>query len=440
MTALSAAAAQTAVAQAATTTEPQAPAEPQAQARPQTPAPPQALSEGPVFNDPLGGTTEQYAIRERLLRLTDSALPGSTIKVAVYHVWEKTVVDALLRAQSRGVHIQVLLDETSVSDNPTNPSYATLKAALGSDRTKSSFVLLCPTGKSCLGDPQFGKSIMHNKFWLFSAVEGGRDVVVQTTTNSTPSANTKFFNDALQLPDNSGLFAAYSAYFAEMTRKDWASWRYRTVTDGRYKAYYFPRAGTTVETDTVHSVLNNITCTYKDSAGVTQHTRVRVGVFKLTRQAIADKLVALRKAGCYVYVTYAETDSAASQGGTPGTWEALHTSGGPSLRCYNDDRDPQNPGGKLVTPYIVHNKYLLIDGMYVGERNKLTFTGSGNHTGPALRENDEALVKVDDDSVHDAYRAHFDRVRAVAWPGSADSTDLCKGVKPLPQDGERRFA
>ncbi|MDI3408567.1 phospholipase D-like domain-containing protein [Streptomyces cavernicola] len=409
-------------------------------AEPQAPAEPRALAEGPIFNDPLGGTTEQYAIRTRLVHLTDSALPGSTIKVAVYHVWETTVVDALLRARARGVNVQVLLDESSVSDNPTNPSYATLKAALGSDRTKPSFALLCPAGKSCLGDPQFGKSIMHNKFWLFSAVEGGRNVVVQTTTNSTPSANTKFFNDALQLPDNSALYGAYSAYFAEMTRKDWAAWRYRTVTDYPYKAYYFPRAGTTVETDTVHSILNNVTCTYKDSAGVTQRTRVRVAVFKLTRQVIADKLVALRKAGCSVYVTYAETDSAASQGGVKGTWEALHTSGGPSLRCYNDDRDPQNPGERLVTPYLVHNKYLLIDGVYVGKRNKVSFTGSGNHTAPALRENDEAMVKVDDDSVHDAYRSHFDRLRSVAWPGVDDSTDLCKGVRSLPQDGERRFA
>ncbi|MDQ8700975.1 phospholipase D-like domain-containing protein [Streptomyces sp. LHD-70] len=353
-------------------------------------AEPQALAEGPVFNDPLGGTAEQYAIRTRLVQLTDSALPGSTIKVAVYHVWETTIVNALLRAQARGVHIQVLLDETSVSDNPTNPSYATLKAALGTDRTKPSFALLCPAGKSCLGDPKFGKSIMHNKFWLFSAVAGGRDVVVQTTTNSTPSANTKFFNDALQLPDNPRLYAAYSSYFADMTGKNWRGWRYRTVTEGPYKTYYFPRAGTTTETDTVHNVLSNITCTYRDSAGVTQRTKVRVAVFKLTRQVIADKLVALRKAGCSVYVTYAQTDSAASQGGTKGTWEALHTSGGPSLRCYNDDRDPQNPGEPLVTPYIVHNKYLLIDGMYVGKRNKVSFTGSGNHTAPALRENDEA--------------------------------------------------
>lgn len=75
--------------------------------------------------------------------------------------------------------------------------------------------------------------------------------------------------------------------------------------------------------------------------------------------------------------------------------------------------------------------------MYDGKRNKITFTGSQNYTGPALRENDEAIVKVDDDSVHDAYRDHFNRVWNVSWPGTADATDLCKGVQPLPQDGEK---
>ncbi|MFC7305561.1 phospholipase D-like domain-containing protein [Streptomyces monticola] len=398
---------------------------------------PPAWTEGPIFNDPLGTTDQQYAIRTRLVQLTDAALPGSTIKVAVYHVWEATVVNALVNAQARGVNVQILLDETSVSDRPTNTSYATLKNALGTDRTKPSFVSLCPAGRSCLGDPKFGKSIMHNKFWLFSEVEGARDVVVQTTSNSTPSAHTKFFNDALLLPDNPTLYDAYAGYFDDMIAKDWRNWRYRTVSNGLYKAYFFPRAGTTNDTDTVYSVLNNVKCTYKDAAGVTQRTKVRVGIFKLTRQEIADKLVALKKSGCSVYVTYAETDSAASQGGTKGTWETLHTSGGPSVRCYNDDRDPLNPGQKLTTPYIVHNKYVLIDGVYDGKRNKVSFTGSGNYTAPALRENDEAIVKVDDDAVHDVYRTHFDRLRTVAWPGSADATNLCKGVKPLPPDGEK---
>ncbi|MFC8670844.1 MULTISPECIES: phospholipase D-like domain-containing protein [Streptomyces] len=396
-----------------------------------------AWTEGPIFNDPLGTADEQTAIRTRLIELTNAALPGSTIKVAVYHVWEASVVNALVAAKNRGVDVQVLLDESSISDRPTNTAYGTLASGLGTDRTQGSYVATCPENKSCLGDPKFGQSIMHNKFWLFSAVKGATNVVVETTSNSTPSAHTKFFNDALLLPNNPTMYDAYADYFDTMVAQDWESWNYRTVSNGLYKAYFFPRAGNTRATDTVYSILNNVTCKYKDTAGVTQSTKVRVAIFKITRLAIAEKLVSLKKAGCSVSIVYAESDSAKSSGGTAGTWEKMHTTGGPTVRCYNDDRDPLNPGQKLSTPYIIHSKYILIDGMYDGVKNKVSFTGSGNYTGPALRENDESIVKVDDDAVHDMYKVHFDRVTKAAYPGTADTTDLCKGVKPLPDDGEK---
>ncbi|MGA4841949.1 phospholipase D-like domain-containing protein [Streptomyces sp. G45] len=393
--------------------------------------------EGPVFNDPLGTVEQQHAIRTRLIELTEAAEPGSTIKVAVYHVWEAPIVEALVKAHQRGVHVQLLLDSTSRTDRPENTAYRTLADALGTSRAKPSFVTLCPQDKSCLGDPRHGKSIMHNKFWLFSQVKGARNVVVETTSNATPSAHTKFFNDALVLPENPAMYDAFSDYFDDMVRKDWRSWDYRTVSNGRYKAYFFPRAGTLNETDTMYSVLNNVSCTYKDARGVQRATKVRASIFKITRQQIADKLVALKKKGCSVDLVYAETDSAQSQGGIPGTWEALHQRGGPSVRCFNDDRDPLRPGQRLTTPYIIHSKYVLIDGKYDGKINKVSFTGSQNYTAPALRENDELIVKVDDDAVHDTYRKHFDRVKKVAWPGTKDKTNLCRGVKPLPPDGEK---
>ncbi|MET9497297.1 phospholipase D-like domain-containing protein [Streptomyces sp. NPDC006552] len=389
-------------------------------------------TEGPLFNDPLGTTARQYAIRTRLVELTNAALPGSTIKVAVYHVWETTVSDALVAARNRGVNVQIVLDSSSVKDRPTNPVYAQLKTALGTSTTSPSFVTLCPADKSCLGDPVFGKSIMHNKFWLFSAVQGATNVVVQTTSNSTPSASTRFFNDALQLPNNRVLYGAYADYFDDLAAKQWKSWDYRTVSNGHYKAYFFPRAGTTNSTDTLYSVLNNVSCTYKDAAGVKRSTVVRAAIFQITRQAIADKLVALKKAGCTVSIEYASADA--------GTWKSMHATGAPPARCYNDDRDPLHPGTKLATPFIIHTKYVAIDGWYDGARNKITFTGSQNASGPALRENDEAYVKIDDDSVHDTYRTHFTQVWNVAYPGVKDNTNLCKGVKVLPQDGEVRTA
>ncbi|GHH84281.1 phospholipase D-like domain-containing protein [Streptomyces capitiformicae] len=101
-------------------------------------------TEGPVFNDPLGAESEHLAIRTRLIELTAAALPGSTIKAAVYHVWEASVVDALVAAKDRGVNVQVLLDESSTSDRPAKTSYNSLAAALGTDRTKGSYVATCP--------------------------------------------------------------------------------------------------------------------------------------------------------------------------------------------------------------------------------------------------------------------------------------------------------
>ncbi|MFI6942719.1 phospholipase D-like domain-containing protein [Streptomyces sp. NPDC050418] len=398
-------------------------------------------TEGPVFNNPKGTYEEQHAIRTRIIELVDAAVPGSSIKVAIYHLWEAPVTDALLAAKARGVDVQIVLDSTSKNARPTDPNYGRLAAALGTNPASSSFVTLCRTNESCLGNPaEPGTSIMHNKFWLFSEVEGATDVVVQSTSNMTPSAHTKFANDALLLPDNPTMYDAFSGYFRKMVQQDWESWRYRTVSNGLYKAYFFPRPGPSSTTDTMHSVLNNVTCKYTDPVtGKARATKVRVSIFKITRQRMADKLLDLKNKGCSVYVTYAESDSAAtpSQKGKPGTWEKLQQIGESNVKCYNDDRNAANPSKPLTTPYIVHNKYILIDGMYDGAKNKkITFTGSQNMTDPSLRENDESIIKVDDVSVHDTYVRHFDGLRTIAYPGSADTSILCKGAKPLPEDGE----
>ncbi|MFF3332873.1 hypothetical protein ACFYWX_25490 [Streptomyces sp. NPDC002888] len=55
-----------------------------------------------------------------------------------------------------------------------------------------------------------------------------------------------------------------------------------------------------------------------------------------------------------------------------------------------------------------------------------------NYTGPALWENDEALLKVDDSAAHDAYVANF-TAKAAASPGTADNVARCKGVITQPE-------
>ncbi|WP_329297241.1 phospholipase D-like domain-containing protein [Streptomyces sp. NBC_00659] len=385
-----------------------------------------AVTAGPLFNNPTGTAAEQQAIRTRLLDYIGQSPSGSSIKASVYHFWDEEVAVALADARARGVDVQVMLDESDVSDNPDDSTYGILKTALGTDLGNSSFVGLCPVKKSCLGQPSQGASINHNKFWLFSQLDGAYDVVVQTSANLTPSSYSRFWNDAYVVPNNVALYTAYGTYFAALVGQDWANWQYSYTTSSPYKVYFFPRpADDPSPGDTVTGVLDNITCTYTEGA-TAKHTKVRVGMFKLTRLAVAQKLVALQKAGCTVDIVYSQTDS----GSSSGTWETLHATGGPALRCYNwdDDNDPD------TAARIIHSKYLLIEGKYDGATGqKVLWTGSHNYTGPALTKNDETLLKVDGDADHDAYVTDFNAVKAAAVPGTADNTNACKGVTSTPE-------
>jgi phosphatidylserine/phosphatidylglycerophosphate/cardiolipin synthase-like enzyme len=69
------------------------------------------------------------------------------------------------------------------------------------------------------------------------------------------------------------------------------------------------------------------------------------------------------------------------------------------------------PDSKVHIVDGVHSKYLLVNADYLGRRQRLVWTGSHNYTGPALRGNDEALLKIDDRAVYDAFRANWQR----AW-------------------------
>ena len=371
---------------------------------------------GPVFNRPTGDAAQQNAIRDRARAMIAAADNGSTIRMALYHFWDKTFAQELAAAHTaRGINVQVVLDETTVStEGVTDVSYETLKAALGTDMSKPSYVKLCTKGRSCLG-PTAGAGINHNKFLLFSSLGGGtaKQVVLQMTSNLTPSNYSRYWNSAVGVAGNAALYAAYNDYFVKLGKQDRANWQYTYAPAGDYKVYFFPRAGTAEDTDTVINTLDNVACTWTDSAG-THRTAIRAAMLKITRQGVADKLRALAAAGCTVDLVYSETDS--------GTWNALHGQTRLTTRCYQDDNDadPATPNR------IVHSKNLMIDGMYAGAREKLVFTGSHNWSGPALRDNDESMVRINSEAVYQAFVTNFDDTRAAAVPGTSDNVAACR--------------
>ncbi|MFJ9581695.1 phospholipase D-like domain-containing protein [Streptomyces sp. NPDC101191] len=353
-----------------------------------------------TFNDPSGDAAAQDRIRAHVIDLIGRAPAGSTITAGLYTFTEDTVTDALGAAKARGVNVRVIVDHTSVT--MTGGEYDRLAARLGTDRSQGSWVLACPAGRGCIGSRQLpgdaDGAINHNKFWLFSSTGGASDVVVQTSANMTGVQRTDLFNNAVTIVD-SGLYGIYQDYFADLlaygTSATGLSHYYKTPASGPYKAYFFPRkeaAGTTYDndasTDTVKLILDNVGC-----AGGTQ---IRMAANLFTRDEVASKLVALKNAGCSVILAHD------GYPGSMGSGVESIISGKLTQRvqCYEDR-------GAGVAKAGLHSKYLLVEGTYDGVAGrKLLWTGSHNYTYPALRANDETLLKIDNAALYDQFKAN----------------------------------
>lgn len=361
-----------------------------------------------TFNDPAGDVTAQSRVRDHIMDLIGRAPAGSSIDVVMYTFTENPVTDALGAAHDRGVNVKVILDHTSVT--MTGGEYSRLVTRLGSDRSQRSWVYACPAGRGCIGTRQLPNdsdgAINHNKFFLFSSTGGASKVVVQTSANMTNTQRTDLFNNAVTLVD-SGLYDIYQAYFADLlkygTSASGLSHYYLTPTSatGPYKAYFFPRREASgaaynddASTDTIKLILDNVSCT--------GGTQVRMAANLFTRKEVASKLVSLKNAGCAV--TLAHDGNPGSMGAT--VESILYGKLTKRVQCY-ETRDGGLPRVGL------HSKYLLIDGTYNGSTGrKLVFTGSHNYTYPALRANDETLLKIENATLYAQYKADHDHLMA----------------------------
>jgi hypothetical protein len=343
-----------------------------------SPPPPQKEA---VFNMPKGDVPD-VAIEEKITEITKLAAPGSTVRVAIYHWTRAQMATAFVEARARGVDVRVVLDKDNLDMNGEhNSAVKALEAGL-----MPGAVTLCHEGKAtgaCIGS-----NINHNKFFLFSELtDGSKNVVLQTSQNLT-TTQTHLWNNLVVVRDDEALYAGYLEYWNDLhaQKPDPGYYRFFDGTTGT-KAYFFPReAG-----DTVEGVLDNATC-----PGTS--IRLAMAIFTNGRTNIANKLVSMKKAGCSVEAVL----------GTEAGSEIVST-----LKA----------GGVKVLPFeaptgeSVHSKYLLIDGVYTGTPDrKVLWTGSHNYSENALRDNDEALLKIDDGAIFDAFAANWAALAAEASP------------------------
>jgi phosphatidylserine/phosphatidylglycerophosphate/cardiolipin synthase-like enzyme len=356
-----------------------------------------ALTDGAVFNYPSASVDQQRVILTQLHSLIVNAAAGSDIRVAVYHLSLTSFAQDLVDAEQRGVRVKVIVDHsaTTLDDGAPNPAYDLLVQRLGSDRSAASWVMACSENGACIGSA--GTPIMHNKFFLFSSTSGASNVVVQSSSNMTGPQLRQGWNNAVTLVGNNGIYNAYLSYFNDLAAMAKTDNYYRTTTSGNAKTYFFPRAGSDASTDTVYGILGNVSC----GGG----TVVRVAMYQFTRTALAQRLWDLDNKGCTVQVLYTEMGDGAHAALT----KSGGAHGGPACRLGVSSYIDPATGARVDT--FVHSKYLLVQGTYTGTAGqKLVFTGSHNYTLSALRENDEALLKIDSDVIHDQYAANFNNI------------------------------
>ncbi|MCW2140600.1 phospholipase D-like domain-containing protein [Actinoplanes cyaneus] len=411
---------------------------------PATAAEPDPVIGGAVFNNPAGAVTAQYAIYQQLARIIDRVPAGETIRMS----WldfsnpvaageadtaeRPNLVERLKAAHQRGVNVQIILNYGSYDDDAGKRFYPGLALAgeLGTDVAASSFLMFCRDKTGCIAkQPSYGVlAYNHNKFLLASRVvlNGGAsvsNVTFQSSGNLTVWDAETAFNNSITWSEASS-YANYVTYFNDQKRYGPLAtgdedYYHVGSTNDMYKTHFFPRAATDgnpgqTSTDTMISVLNSVTCSYKGASdGLTHQTDVRVVIWGFSRTELAKKLASLAKAGCWVDVVYAGGPSDDPYKYTSENVVNALKAGGANVGLHSC---AVSFNGRALKP---HSKYTLIDGQYDDDQIPRVFTGSANYTFSSLRGADETIVRVRSADIHRQYLTNFYKVR-----------DTCSGKIP----------
>lgn len=324
-----------------------------------------------VFND-VANARKSTAIRDRYKALLRGAAPDAELRLAMFQIHEDDYVAALDEARKTG-DLRVVKD--GKAKNQRNTPLAALKAAVGEDK-----LTICSNG-GCIGD-----KINHNKFLLVSelANEGGKHIVAHGSQNFVESQDHRF-NHLVIVRDQKRLYDHFEAYWQALrrqTRTLYQQTRKWRRDDGTVTAFFFPRAD-----DPVAKAIRGVDCGSPENPST---IRVHVAFFNKDRRAVYHALRRKRNAGCRVDVLMGTF-----HGGTLPSPKVMR-----ALRRTN-----QKVFCRQSRHVTSHSKYMLID---EGGR-KTVYAGSHNYTRDSLRRNDEAMLRIRNAAVYDAFACDMDR-------------------------------
>jgi phosphatidylserine/phosphatidylglycerophosphate/cardiolipin synthase-like enzyme len=279
----------------------------------------------------------------------------------------KGLLNALLNAQESGVNLNIIF-----GDKNKNMIQVVRKKLANKKRVR---FITCNQG--CLGT-----NINHNKFLLINkgvSLKGEfQNHIVAVTSYNFDNRQPHNFNDMSIVYNNSELYHNFVAYWEllwlakKKDRKIKVTEEQMSIISSQYQVHYSPRK----KSDPVIKLLKNIDCS--DQTGVIHiaHSRWDRG-----RRDILKKLRKMQKRGCSVHIIANSTDN-----------------------LLEDDET-------LINVHLkesVHNKFILIDAVVNGERQKVSLIGSHNLTANSLYYNDDTLLVLKDRQLYESYLNYWE--------------------------------
>jgi phosphatidylserine/phosphatidylglycerophosphate/cardiolipin synthase-like enzyme len=370
---------------------------------------------GATFNDPNGSRAAQTVLMDQIIEATNNVPSGSIIRFVAYSFDYQPMADALLAAKKRGAQVRLLIDS-----HTETAQIKQLRSALGTGTSDGSYLRTCKY--SCMASKS---SFIHSKLYLFSRTGGATRVSMNSSANPAETGVSRSWNNTYTTVGDKTLYDANVDNFNDMLPDKTNTDYYHTVDSPPLKEYFFPRAGSTKKSDTIYNVLNDVGCS---KTGPTSTVRLTTYFWTSARLYLAEKLSALKTAGCKVEVIYPDG---------PGSQDTIYPQITGELRSNAIDTWNTRPNKGLY----VHNKVILIDGTYQGVGGqKLVYATSQNLTLTSLRESNEVMLRIPNiPAAYEAYLNNFQQIKSqsVQIIGSAAKT-TAKSTAGVNSTSEKR--
>ena len=257
--------------------------------------------QGVTFNSPLGDLATRRAIFRKIIRSVNSAPKGSDIKFFTWNFLASDATTALLRAQSRGVRVRLLMDNKNNVAIPNQP-YRRLVAGLhkgnrGLKKDHRSWA------RTCMGSCRGTTGSAHAKFFMFSQAGKVKRVVMQGSANLTLASTNNQWNDIYTHTKGKRVWGFYNQVFREAAQDKKAKHPFASQNFGSFRLMMFPMAA---KHDPVMNLLNQVKC--RNATNTASHrTRIRIApdvIRKSRGMTLAKKVRALWDQGCDIRIGY----------------------------------------------------------------------------------------------------------------------------------------